>query len=907
MSDRLKRLAAVKLADNLANLNASELELVGHMLVSAIEGRILVHRGLNAQAKPVGYTVDTFDGNRTVVAEYSTEADYFSPPFDKIQKDTRHACDQAADLQHLYLVSNSACQNSNWEGVVQAVKSIWAKPEGKVNILDSRLLAESIYKQVVEKTVLYEGFADFLPSLEAVWRDHNFAYNRPQPPSDYVQDSDRESMLLGAIANYPIVVVHGISGIGKSYLLRSALAGLDGFDNVVWLSGDDIPGSSGSFSSVTVGRLGMSFNLAGQFNNTRTLLVVDGWEETIDAGRLGELRVGFERGSRIVISSQLAPSLSVNAFPITTTKADCAKRILTIGIGDLTSGDLHAVDAIVKGAGGHPLLMAIIRGLVANGDATMQEIANDSANWPSYEDLETQSRILDRLFQNHATSVGEELSAARWLGTKVLDGELAASVFGRSGVAKLRRRSLVTDDSFGLLRFHDTAFLCIARWAGETDENGLVERFLGFFRQRLDIADYHFQRALHTCAGRVVGITVNGPPTPGLPYYLYLLLDLPAKDNSIVERLAKANLADHVDSLTAIECIVEARETWRHLRVAVADQNEFDRETVVQVDELKARDLPSLTKHILLHHQGKAYRRLRREADARVALRDALALHPSALHTRLQLARVTSGNEQVDHLRAILEQFMSDENAVAITVVLAAIEIVGKLNNMATVMPMADLLRLSLDAIAMAQCEGYGQPFITLASISRALWYNDPDTLVNIAGTLVLPPSAALDPLTARGVADTMKNIAKALLNKGNLEVAQQWLLLAEPYYGRVDTTKVFDATMVAEYWVLRRDGREGLKVLVGFPEKDRSAFFYHRRAQANALTGNTDVALADIERALNMTEPKYRSAYLACKAEICIQAKLVDQARECLLEAFSCCDSDKFKADIQKKIDSLC
>ena len=55
MSERLRRTASIRLAADLAALNASEFEVVGHMLVSAVEGQSLVHRGLNPQAKPVGY------------------------------------------------------------------------------------------------------------------------------------------------------------------------------------------------------------------------------------------------------------------------------------------------------------------------------------------------------------------------------------------------------------------------------------------------------------------------------------------------------------------------------------------------------------------------------------------------------------------------------------------------------------------------------------------------------------------------------------------------------------------------------------------------------------------------------------------------------------------------------------
>jgi len=905
MNERIRRRAVDQLSIDINYLTPSEFEMVGHMLVSAIEDRPLVHRGLNPQAKPVGYTVDTFDGNRTVVAEYSTEANYFTPPFDKIKKDTCHACSRATDLARPYLVNNDKCQNSNWEGAVQAAKSTWNNPNGKIELYDSRRLAESIYEQVVAKTILYEAFVQFLPSLETVWRDFQFDYNRPQPPSDYVRDKDREDDLLETICDHPVVVIHGISGIGKSYLLRSVSAKLTCFDNVIWLNGDEVPKKTNSFVSVTGSRGGNSFNLAGQFNNSRTLLVVDGWEETIDSARLGELSKGLQRGSRIIISSQLAPTPTVHAFPITATKTDCAKDILTLGMTNLTPNDSLAVNTIVDRAGGHPLLMAIIRGLVADGDASLQEIAGDSVNWPSYEDPYTQRLILNRLFQQHETVVGDELATARWLRAKVLDGKLATAVFGISGVAKLRRRSLLTDGGHGLLRFHDTVFLCIDSWLGKADEQSLLQRFLAFFDQRLYVADYHFQRALHTCRAKITDLIRQVPVEPGLLHYLYLLLDLPEKNPVIVEQLAKARLSDHVDNQTAIECIIEARETWRQLCVTGTDPNQFDVKTVDEVDKLEGADLRDLTRHTLLHHRGKAYRRLGQKDDARTSFDRALAICPSAPHTRLQLARLTAGVEQAEHLRAIMEQFRSDENSVAITVVLAAIESAGTLKDITTVMPEDAFLSLALEAIAKAQCEGYGQPFATLAIISRALWYKAPSSLMDIVNRLVLPPPNVLDSRTAFGVAETMKNFSKAALGSGSHEKGQKWLLCAEPYYEKSDRNRQYVATMVAEYWVLREDGNRALDVLAGVPKTDQNAFFFHRRAQAHALTGNTSVALLDIDSAIAMAEPKYRAAFLDRKGEILLQAQKQDQARQCWQEAMACCNNDKFKADIQKKLDA--
>lgn len=86
------------LIDEIACLSPTDLELVGHEVISLQENQRLIHHGINKDYKPSGYTVDSFSNDSLIVVEYSTDKDYFtdiSPKltdcYKKIQNDIKHA------------------------------------------------------------------------------------------------------------------------------------------------------------------------------------------------------------------------------------------------------------------------------------------------------------------------------------------------------------------------------------------------------------------------------------------------------------------------------------------------------------------------------------------------------------------------------------------------------------------------------------------------------------------------------------------------------------------------------------------------------------------------------------------------------------------------------------------------
>lgn len=69
-SEPIKKRIIKSLIDEIVSIDAASLELFGHRLIELIEEKRLIHHGLNADHRPVGYTVDTFSQSGDVIGEY---------------------------------------------------------------------------------------------------------------------------------------------------------------------------------------------------------------------------------------------------------------------------------------------------------------------------------------------------------------------------------------------------------------------------------------------------------------------------------------------------------------------------------------------------------------------------------------------------------------------------------------------------------------------------------------------------------------------------------------------------------------------------------------------------------------------------------------------------------------------
>ena len=99
MSDLREKNILINLIAEIRNIDATDLECIGNIVVSNIENCYIVHHGINKNHNPVGHTIDGFSHNSHIAVQCSIEKKYFSESqrsgyetvFPKIEDDFKKA------------------------------------------------------------------------------------------------------------------------------------------------------------------------------------------------------------------------------------------------------------------------------------------------------------------------------------------------------------------------------------------------------------------------------------------------------------------------------------------------------------------------------------------------------------------------------------------------------------------------------------------------------------------------------------------------------------------------------------------------------------------------------------------------------------------------------------------------
>jgi len=904
---KLRQAAVNQIEQDLMNIGSADLEFVGHSMIKLLEDRDLIHRGLNRDAKPVGYTVDTFSDDRMIVGEYSTEADYFEEPYGKITRDSKHAKDHAPKCKKVYLISSQGVGNSDWKEIESVAKKVLPAGADAV-IYDGRRLSEAIYDQVIQKNNLVEYFADFLPSLLKVWTENAISHAVPETPFDYVADAARTKAITELLAKHPVVAVHGISGTGKSYAAIDYSSKHEGsFRNIMWVSGRELEGI-GNLAAVKIARMGVDINLASKLSASACLLVVDDWRgDAADVSKL--LPSTVHPGTRVLVTCIDKPSGAMVSLELPTFSKPAAEKILHLGLNEKPSDQQSA--EICRRVGYHPLTLAIIRDAVREGGVSWEVIINDLPNIPNYEDANHET-ILQRILLNHSVGASDELKTLRLLGAVVLDAKLALSVLGVAGLPKLLRRSLLRKDARGICRMHDLVHTCLRHFdGGNISENEVAARLKQFFAANWETGSYHFHRSLQIHAATIQSWVNLEAPEPSLESYLFLLAESISKPTQLLEALRGRAIEAFPNQREACLSIVEAIEMRYQNEMVEAEKERILDEGInnITTGVAKATD-PRLTTD-LLHHRGKLFLWRKKADEAVKDFSAVLARDPQYFQSHLQMARLKAQTQDPscsEHVESILSAFAAEQESVSITLALAAFtELEKRANqNLREKWLVADPSRFS-EAISLAVAEGFSQPYRTLGRLSRYIFYPHPQVLLTLAELVSFPPPAAAKDRECFEIAECMKSVGKACLDeRGDDWGHKQWCERALEFYQKTANPNEFQSTMQAECLIRLKRFDEALSCLDSIANVSNQAHWWHRRAQALLGLGKEEDALVAINRTLGANQDeRYLSAFLQVKAQI--EAALgLATAVTTLEEAVSKVNNEKFKAALEAELTDL-
>lgn len=844
--ESIKQRIVSGLISEISALDPLHLELAGHGLVELLENRRLVHHGINKDYKFVGYTVDSFSDDSTIVAQYSTEDSYFKDTgkdgvavYEKIEKDAQSAETHSSTTgaTKIYLMSTD-----------QEIPSFRAKFNGTplaqklgeaLVILDARELARRIYDLSVERPDAAAFFSEFFPEFGQAL--DNFEYFGRLPAQCANHQSHGE--VLTALRNHfaggrSLAVLHGLSGSGKTQAAIDFVhTEAANFDNYVWLaSGDwnpDIP-----LSAVTRRRGGRPLNVVGSFNSTKTILVFDRFDQAVDPAVFAELQPGFDKGGVVIVTSQVAVPGADSHVPIPRVSRDVAMRIL----GEDPAQAREISEQFVDACGFLPLVLATAKSVIESQgiprDAFYKEVLTSPDALSGDDGISILRSILSRLD-------GAPLAALQKIantGLGMHDGGFLAHFIGHVPKLELQKLAFLSPASApGILLVHDLVCRAIRTADSTADLVMEVERYIDQLQGEMTPSAL---RQIHLSRTQLLDERRRrGERDPD--WLLYALLQIEGAKQEVFGAYAGWPIVPD-GSLAALMSTINAREQYAYTLdhqerpgyYATCAQ-EYDRAFGAAQGRNRAE---------LLHHLGKAYRRSGEIDRALATFQQLLELEPTWHATHGQIAHLgaqhdaneqakEAGHRSLDHL---VTQMIEDPTAVPLRVAMAALsnlrsypELTEKLN--------ADEQSINAlgEVISQSALEGLDQFYDAFFAFTSKFSYRHPRIsfeLVSAVGDMFEVSPASIGKKHLLSVSESLANVAQNAERAGDEALARRLsglsLVYAESLLaaGALDS---FTARGVAKVFTIAGDPARALQIITGVPAGQVNHWLLYRRAEA--------------------------------------------------------------------------
>lgn len=921
--EHVKKRIVNGLIDEIVAIGATELELVGHAVIELLEAKKLVHHGLNKDYRPVGYTVDTFSQDGSTVGEYSAEKGYFEdsskpgdpPKFKKIEGDIDHALTHGSP-NSIYLIASQE-EPESFRGKFRSTDRGKAYAD-VVKILDARELAKHIYDFSVDNPESAGFFSDFFP--EFAQNLQNYEYYGRVP--GICENHHTEEAILSAVRSHyakgsNVCVLYGLSGSGKTqaaidFVHKEATA----FENYVWIAGDDWKKDT-PLSSIQRSRGGVPFNVAGTFNSSRTLLVIDSLERTADAKAFGELQQGFGRGGVVLVTSQLNAPGNADYVVIPPLSSGSAAKVL----GEDPANLSQAAAAFVDACRFSPLILATTRSIAAMGDIAKDDLYREILGDPHALSQGDGTSIMKSLLKRLQPNTQAALVKIADSGSNVHDSRFLAHFLGQNERVNLQRLAILQPATApGVLKVHD--LICEA--VCDKPESKLiadaveeyVRRFSGEMMPTV-IREVHL-----TVEQLLVANTLRGARTPDWLQYA-LLQTGGAKQPWAVDLHALAITTG--SSLSEVLCIIDGKEGHAYGIEDQADRQEYYKACAAEYQHAIEAGVNEEVRAELLHHRGKTLRRCGMLEEARAAFLELLNIRSGWHATYGQIAHLGTQKEASaqmksegeDAMRWLVEKMLADVSSVPLRVSLAAITRLRSYRGVAEYLS-ADRERVEriAEAIAMSALEGLDQFYEAYLSFTTVFGYHHVQVCVALAEALpeiLATPPDAVEPRQWVSACESLTNtaIAAGRMGKGDLEARIN--KAAATFADAIDAGDVvtpFAARAIAKAFNSAGMPQKALDRIakVAFDKVDH--WLLYQKSKAQLLLGNLD-ALQTAELALGSAKADPKASerlaiYFDQVSQCAEKQQNLPLANSYSQEAIAHCKDERYLQELKKRQQAL-
>lgn len=895
MQDELRRKHLSELVASLAVLSGSAFERFCYRFIEGYAPRDWEHRGTNLAGAPVSHIVDSVAEGGRSVAQYSSEAGYFSGDMKKVNDDLEMSKTNHDNVTELFLVSTRTAAESAKTRTKQ-IEAQYLEDGIELHIVDAQSVAEYIIENLHNDSWI-SSLAEHLPIL-AKWRAEWALTNAIPKYARYVTRPADEVALNARLRDEKFVRVKAVSGMGKSAICSAIATSLTNrFYSVLWVQASSIQRVE-QLSEFPVERSGASVNLLGLLQTRPCLLVLDDLRVDLP---LDQLLLGVHSDSRVLASSQQGRA---DAYLLGTVDELTARKIFENNAQRSCPDHVWAV--VWRSVGGYPLLLELLGR--SGKDGNWPEVISDCSDAVQLDDEQYQ-KVCNRILERHQTTLRRELAFLRWLDANVVDPLVLQTGASKLAMKHLEARGLLIPSGDELIRIHDLVLASIREVISEPDEpteHKFIKDLDRFFATVSDDSDLMRERAARLHRPLLRRLMIEGKAQAGVRY-AYALVDKSAAEFELLR--SAEQLQRQIEAVTDTRSMPEIYAAVEEMEVHYVLKRSRHLATFLPVIEsLNARALaiPEAARFIK-HHCGKFYLWLDNYDKAAAIFDDLLQTHPRFAEARLQRAVVHVRKKEIDFALERCDEILQQQRtsgSVTMTVMLAIFQLIARHAKSKTAEYVTQYRTELRTALQAGIATRHPQALDALAVLAKALSYNSPELLMEVVRDVADWPAT-----TNReqfSWAQTLKELGKAKVRSDPAEGMKLFEAAAE-WYEKTHVARDYEAHQIAEGFILVQRPEKALRVLKGSqPDADRadySPFWFYRMSQAQRLLEQYAGALTSIDRALELLEERDPSRGAFLEQRFLVRSALKDSAAEEDLRAAIELASGGYKAKLERQL----
>lgn len=925
------------LIQEIEGLDSLHFEKLCYILTDALSGKKLIHKGTDSRGQPRRSTVDSYSDDGTIVGEYSVDKNYFSD-LNKPRGDINHALREHPQVNKIYLLAGVRMRPSEGKNMTALCHKMQTSFQGDILWYDVEEIAKYILKDLLPKTEIVRRLSKFLPSLKSIYLSFPNTVALPKLPPNYQTAPETIEKAYGILTSRRVLLLTGISGIGKSALavkLASKLLEDEQLDTAYFIDSAIQIKSCRDLSAADCELGGQKINLLGTLSTRRSLVILDDLRHDVDQ-ILDQLQQDAGDSSYVIVTSQLSSGYASQAnmeFHVPFLESEAL-------IGDVINWKLpgekrcppEQIHLIAQKAKGYPLVLNCIRTSILYGNLDPKNLENFLEDIAEVE-VEGEKKLMFRLLNGHLDVVGRGLKSIRWLESQYISEPLLEKIASKADVASLRKRSLIQSTT-GVIKIHDVIYQCMRELSmediTEREYEQFQRRFYQFFKRERDTKSADYFKALHLHEEKIA-VLARRCQEPGEEWYFYLH-SLSSDSANMLPASMEKRLAVWPDG-TPSKYVVGAVLEHIDYRLRQMDYKDPARQNYIRASvDMLCSALPRLESskdnyHSVVHHIGKLLVMAGTQDNAMRCFQHILESAPDRHETRLQIARIYKRTGRADsalpEYRRLLDTYLNG-GSISMSVVLAAYEDICSMKIEKTVKKyylLDQFLRLQ-NAVASMAVESFDQPYKALSKIMKFYTYDYPEKAVQLMHSVPIPSTGTIRQDSCFAVAQMYKERGKAIMWARDEEISdlgqeQSYFAAAEEFYCAMPSgilSQEYNNTQRAENLLLLGRFQEAESVLKRLDERKSSisSFWQYRMGQALAHGDEESLRQAethfqcaiDLEQAKDKNS-KYLAAFFHEKANILI--RLGDsRAKDCFEQALAHCgdDREKFRQQLQEELE---